>query len=189
MIIAILGGGSNMLDSANAQNFEYHPRFGVIRLDDEVRTAIKKFPNLASCLKSNSAKDGKPNLNDIDWDKIENDGDAKVCLFMIFEQLKNSEKVKIWLARQGFKPFGPSQIARLYKDEALLFNLEESLIGQNLIGLTGSWSLQGQYPKFPTSGFRYYYRRVLSRSQTIGVTWFPDGKLMDISVSYDSIFN
>ncbi|MCR4376475.1 MAG: hypothetical protein NUV50_00065, partial [Rhodospirillales bacterium] len=168
---------------------EYHPRFGAIALDDDVRAAIQKFPDVVSCLKPDAIKNGEPDFDAIDWHKIRNDGDAKVCLFMIFEQLGGPEPVKAWLGRMKLKPFGPGQTVQLSPSEARYFGYEGAIADQPCIGMSALWSLEGQYPIFPTYGIRRYIRRVESTGQTFGVRWFPDGKLMDVSVSYNSIFN
>lgn len=177
--------------SAYATEIEYHPRLGAIPLDDEVRVALKKFPDLASCLKPGAVKDGKADLNAIDWDKIRNDGDAKVCLFVIFERLAGPEEVKAWLTNQGFSAWGPfkrrSSPSVLesfgYDVSSKVYNSYKNL------SVGGGWSLRWHFPKFPTGGFARYYRPVLSRAQNIGVTWFPDGKLMNVRITYQSIFN
>ena len=164
---------------------EYHPRFGVIPLDEEVRAAIEEFPDVVSCLKPDAIKNGVPDLDAIDWHKIRNDSDAKVCLFMIFEQLGGPEPVNAWLGRMKFKLFGPSEVSWLTPDEEKHFGYES----QSIIGLSANWSLDGQYPIFPTYGIGKYIRRALSRAQIIEATWFPDGKLMEVSIVYNSVFN
>jgi len=166
-------------------DIEHHPRFGAVLLDDEVRAAIQKFPNLASCLKSGAVQNGVPDLDAIDWHKIRNDGDAIVCLFMIFEQLDGPEAVKAWLERKGLQVDGPNDTARLSVGGARHFGYEY----QRVPGLYAKWSLEGQNPIFPTDGFGKYRRRLFARSQKISVTWFPDGSLMEVRIHYSSIWN
>jgi len=189
LVAILLGILSIMVKPAHAVDIEYHPRFGAIPLDDDVRAAIQKFPDVASCLKPGAVKDGGPDLDAIDWHNIRNAGDAKICLFMIFEQLGGPEPVKAWLGRMKFKPFGPIVIGGLSRSRAKYFGYEYAVGRQQYVGVTASWSLEGQYPIFPTRGVWRYITRVMSTGQTIGAAWFPDGKLMQVSISYNTIFN
>lgn len=194
----LLGMLGMMAEPAHAVDIEdhpeylpqYHPRFGVIALDEEVRAAIEEFPDVASCLKPDAIQNGVPDLDAIDWHKIRNDGDAKVCLFMIFEQLGDPESVNAWLGRMNFKPSGPFNDGGISLDQTRYLGLEDSVLTElRVISVTARHSLEGQYPIFPTHGVWKYLRRFLSTAQSVGVLWLPDGRLIDVSIFYDSPFN
>lgn len=164
----------------------YRPGFGAMNITLGMKKAIKEFPDVSSCLKSNAAElatEAVPALYHIDWDEIDTDDDAKVCLFRIFSDLRSPEAVMEWLRYQGFRAEGPIW-QRGGGSLMLQFGFD---LRARMPGVGGSWSLKdGQFPKYPTSGLWRYFVRLRAYSQRVGVKWFPDGMLMRVSVSYPS---
>lgn len=155
----------------------YKPGYGAMDITEGRAEAIEAFPDVQSCLKpapEDTAKD-IPALYHIDWDKIDNDDEAEICLFRIFKELGTPETVIGWLKYQGFETRGAVEVRG--GSSMLHFGYERRAM---TIANGGFWSLEGQYPKWPASGVMRYLRRWSGTSQSVSTQWFPDGKLMQV---------
>ncbi|MEH6548213.1 MAG: hypothetical protein V7701_17390 [Sneathiella sp.] len=180
-IMGILASGG--VSVAEDYQPTYRDGYGAMDITEGRAEAIEAFPDVQSCLKpapEDTAKD-IPALYHIDWNKIDNDDEAEICLFRIFKELGNPESVIGWLKYQGFKTWGPIKQG----SSATTMRRFGFDIRSNLDGYGGSWSLENdQFPKYPTSGLWRYFIRWRAHAQTVAAIWFPDGKLMRVSIGY-----
>lgn len=184
---------SILIQSTPVFDGDYHPRLGATVLDDQTLSALARFPDVNACLLGSGTAQGAADLNAINWNLIRNDGDAKVCLFMIFEGLNGPEEVMLWLENQGFRTWGPIDQGRIRESELRQFDFDvtdDFVKNYRNLAVGGSWDLTlVNGARYPTWSLMKYVRIVASRSQTISATWFPDGRLRSIKITYDSTLN
>lgn len=74
-----------------------HPRYS------DFRRALRRFPNVRSCLIEAEREKRRPDLRQIDWGLIENGQETHVCVFRIASSIEGVEGIKTWFRSQGFR--------------------------------------------------------------------------------------
>ena len=79
---------------------EAHPRWS------DFRRAIRNHPDVDSCLEEDQRGTAEPDLLAFDWNNIGLGYAPNVCLFRVFQSLREPELIEAWLLRQGFRTLG-----------------------------------------------------------------------------------
>lgn len=80
---------------------ETHPRWS------DFRRAIRDYPDVDPCLEEEQRGTAAPDLLAFDWNGISLlRYAANVCLFRVFQSLREPELIEAWLLRQGFRTWG-----------------------------------------------------------------------------------
>lgn len=83
----------------------------ILNIDDpSVNTNIAKrlypvmrtYPNLESCISNENPESEKLIDAKVDWSRIKSDNGASVCLFRLFDAMRDPEIVADWMATNGF---------------------------------------------------------------------------------------
>ena len=142
-------------------------------LNAPVKVALMNFPDAASCLEDAGSDQSMGRLKKLDWDKIDNDAEATVCIFRLLATYPDASYATDWFEAQGFK-------------------LSQGFRGPSpLTGQDGSWYVNGYHsirekgPKFPTRGiFRRTFRSI-AYGMDVNATWTRDGRrLLWVEISY-----
>lgn len=75
---------------------ENHPRH------EDYDRALRRFPDVRSCLTEDERNKPQPDLREIDWDEMRNVRDVDVCVFRIASSIQDVDRIKNWLRHQGF---------------------------------------------------------------------------------------
>jgi hypothetical protein len=84
---------------------EDHPRYG------DYRRALRRFPDVRSCLIEREREKPQPDLRRIDWDAIQDIQEIEVCIYRIVTSIGDIEIAKLWLRYHGFTV---GQLTRIY---------------------------------------------------------------------------
>lgn len=89
---------------------ETHPRWS------HFRRAIRTYPDVDPCLEEEQRGTAAPDLLAFDWNGIRYTAAIEVCLFRVFQSLRDPELIEAWVLRQGFRTsgFGDYLIGRSY---------------------------------------------------------------------------
>ena len=79
---------------------ETHPRWS------EFRRAIRDYPDVDPCLEEEQRGTAEPDLLAFDWNGIRRGAAMEVCLFRVFQTLREPDLIEAWLLRQGFRTWG-----------------------------------------------------------------------------------
>jgi hypothetical protein len=74
-----------------------HPRYG------DYKRALRRFPDVRSCLTKEEREKPQPDLRQIDWDAVRNIKDIDVCVFRIASSIEDVEAIRAWLRYHGFR--------------------------------------------------------------------------------------
>ena len=111
MSVAFVGAGVFFLGMALADRIEYlfftediaspaiQDEFFRPLTVGELR-ATRRFPTVEACTIQDGRKDSLPN---IDWSRIHNSNEAKICIFRVLQLTGNVEQAATWLAAQGLR--------------------------------------------------------------------------------------
>jgi len=73
-----------------------HPWFS------DYRKALRRFPNVRSCLIEVERENPQPDLRQIDWGAIGNIREIEVCVFRVASSIGDIATIKLWLLHHGF---------------------------------------------------------------------------------------
>ena len=79
---------------------ETHPRWS------EFRSAIRSYPDVDPCLEEEQRGTAEPDLLAFDWNSIRREAAMEVCLFRVFQSLREPELIEAWVLRKGFRTWG-----------------------------------------------------------------------------------
>lgn len=77
-----------------------HPRWS------DFRRAIRTYPDVDPCLEEEQRGTAAPDLLAFDWNGIRYTAAIEVCLFRVFQSLREPELIEAWVLRQGFRTPG-----------------------------------------------------------------------------------
>ncbi len=75
---------------------ENHPRYG------DYKRALRRLPDVRSCLTTDERDKPQPDLRQIDWEAIGNVREMEVCVFRIASSIEDIETIKIWFQHHDF---------------------------------------------------------------------------------------
>ncbi len=64
--------------------------------------ALRRFPDVRSCLTTDERENPQPDLRQIDWGAIHNILEINVCVFRVASSIEDVETIKLWLLYHGF---------------------------------------------------------------------------------------
>jgi hypothetical protein len=129
------------------------------------KVAMMDFPDPASCLKEAETDDLSTNrLKEMDWDRIDNEDEAEVCMFRLLGSYENLSYATDWFEAQGFDVPPNFSSARPYIES------------DGTQRVTGGYSIQKNGPKFPTKGVIRRAFRSIPYGMSVDATWSKDGK-------------
>lgn len=112
----------------------------------DYKRAIRRFPDVRSCLTSDEREKPQPDLRQIDWDAIRSIPDIDVCVFRIASSADDLETINTWLR---YHEFSVAELARLYgkkcvpKDETdEIYYLSASLSRENFGKIIPRWWIE-----------------------------------------------
>lgn len=65
--------------------------------------AVRRWPDVRSCLIRSERKAEKPDLRKMDWGKMRRKEDIEVCLFRVAASLQSQEAMRDWFVSQGMQ--------------------------------------------------------------------------------------
>ena len=140
------------------------------------KVAVLDFPDPASCLQDGADDLSPDNLKRMDWDKIDNDTEAQVCIFRLLGSYQDMSHATDWFESQGFHVSDGWSSARPYKEP------------NGNLRVTGSWSIRENGPKYPTKGKIHRLLRSIPYGMSVNATWSGDGKtLQHVTVSFSTL--
>ncbi|MGO7050353.1 hypothetical protein ACCT07_34540 [Rhizobium johnstonii] len=129
------------------------------------KVAMMDFPDPASCLKEAETDDlSTDRLKEMDWDRIDNEDEAEVCVFRLLGSYENVSYATDWFKAQGFDVPNAFSSARPYI---------ESDGTQRVVGMH---SIRKKGPKFPTTGVVRWAFASIPYGMSVNATWSKDGK-------------
>ncbi|AIC28109.1 hypothetical protein IE4771_CH03015 [Rhizobium etli bv. mimosae str. IE4771] len=141
------------------------------------KVAMVDFPDPASCLrKAETDELTVDRLKEMDWDSIDNDEEANVCMFRLLGSYGDVSYATDWFKAQGFDVPNAFSSARPY-------------IGSDgTQRVVGMYSIRKKGPKFPTKGFVRRAFKSIPYGMSVDATWSKDGKqLLWVKTSYSTL--
>ena len=140
---------------------------------DEHKVAVKKWPDVRSCLIESERKKKTPDIRLIDWDQLYTVDEADVCLFRIFSSIGSVGGVIKWLEYHGFEIDGPHRpdVKKKFLGERVDYEYVNASIS------IGCGEVKA---KFPTCCLNSLWINFIAHGQTISSSWTMDGKLIDV---------
>lgn len=137
---------------------------------------LRRFPDAQSCLKDGVDAADPVDLFQLDWDRIERDDEANVCLFRLLAALGSMDKFIAFAKAQGF---GVSD--RDFNPESPYVERDGSL------RVSAGWSIRANGPRYPTSGLVRYLLAV-PYGMSVDATWAPDRKtLLWVNIGFSTL--
>jgi len=134
--------------------------------------AVKRWPDVRSCLVRSERSKETPDLRKINWWWIRTETAIEVCMFRIFTSLGTPEKAKAWFEAQGLHEVEIRQNnGRVVKDQFLVDQKSISVTAGNLPKHTGEVYVS-------TSIVTALLIRNFLQGESFGVKWIVDGPLI-----------
>jgi len=159
--------GFFLFSSLRAPEVRFHPNLSATIMDKETLAAARRLEGIDDCNATGDLSDFT-----IDWTRIDNTEDAKVCLFLLFENFDGPAEVLEWFNQEDFSTSGPS-LGPGDSSTMREFGYDPS---DKITRITASWDLASNPPKFGDSNAAHAFG--------VGVRWFPDGELMSVNAWY-----
>lgn len=141
------------------------------------RVAMMDFPDPVSCLRKAETDDlSKDRLKEMDWERIDNDEEANVCMFRLLGSYEDLSYATDWFKAQGFDVPNAFSSARPYIES------------DGTKRVVGMYSIRKKGPKFPTKGiFRRAFKSI-PYGMAVNATWSKDGKqLLWVNTDYSTL--
>ena len=113
----------------------------------------------------------------MDWDRIDNSEEAKVCMFRLLASLGRMDNSEEWLEAQGFRVSPISfNVSNPYEERG------------GILRVMASWSIRSKGPKFPT---RRPIKRLFSSipyGMSINTAWSADrSRLLYVGLGFNTL--
>ena len=119
--------------------------------------SVQRFDTVLSCLKENARGLQRPSLGAFDWDRIDTDEDARVCLFRIATSYATIDDVENWMRSQGLT------IARRMFDERAR--------GGARTLVTGVWPIREKGPLYRKNMLQGWLNGLTAWGQSVSVDY------------------
>lgn len=140
------------------------------------KVALMDFPDPRSCLENAMEELSPENLKRMDWDRIDNEAEAEVCMFRLLGSYEDISSASDWFEAQGFRVADGFSSALPYVEY------------DGTLRVSGSYSIRKNGPKFPTRGFVRRLFRSIPYSMNANATWSPDGKqLLGVRITFNTL--
>ncbi len=134
-----------------------HPRWR------QYRKAIRKFPDVQSCLAKEEQMKENPNLLKLDWKRVGYGSSAEVCIFRISRSLGTLDRIQSWMSYHDFRVVGYSR----YRSE----NFVPTRVNQPVGNVAGYWSVEQYRERNPTLLWRFFeFDLIYSYGIVLGVS-------------------
>ena len=155
------------------------PPFQVMQrrgLTGTYKVALMDFPDPRSCLGNAMENLSPEHLIKMDWDRIDNEAEAEVCMFRLLGSYEDMSFATDWFEAQGFQVPNGFSSARPYVER------------DGTLRVSGSYSIRQNGPKFPTRGFVRRLFRSIPYSMIANATWASDGKqLLGVRITFNTL--
>jgi hypothetical protein len=141
------------------------------------RRAVRRFPDVQSCIADSQRAREQPDLTKFDWSKFENSKFAEVCLFRIATSYQSAQAFESWLGNQGFS-VGSGYILGYRSDRNYPNSLDFQVYGRWDVNKQGALIYADKKKKDEIE--RYI------RSYTVTLEIRVDVGILQISAGYDS---
>ena len=151
--------GGRIMDSS-------HPQYG------KYRNAIRKYPDVLTCIDKKKNGNAEPNLLDFDWKNVGRQAETEVCLFRVMTSLQLDSSVQDWLRYYGF------QVGELYQ----MFRPEYTphFVSQPIAQIQADWTAK-QYRQMRPSLFAKILGIDMILSYSVIVQFSQNHKVVGIS--------
>ncbi|WP_145974801.1 hypothetical protein [Ruegeria atlantica] len=112
------------------------------------RKAIRKFPDVQSCLAKEEQKKENPNLLKLDWEGGGYSSGVELCIYRISRSLVTLDRVQSWMSYHDFRVVGYSR----YRSE----NFVSTGTNQPVGNVSGYWTVQQYRERNPTLLWRFF---------------------------------
>jgi len=120
--------------------------------------SVEKFANILSCLKGEARVLHKPSLGDFDWDQIDSDEDAQVCLFRLATSYATIDDLENWMESQGLRV---NRRIVGYIDAA---NAPETIVNAN-------WPIKEKGPLYRSNMLQGWLNSLTAYGESLSVTY------------------
>ncbi|WP_237358592.1 hypothetical protein [Rhizobium etli] len=147
------------------------------KLTASQKVAMMDFPDPASCLKrAETDVLSLDRLKEMDWDRIDNEDEADVCMFRLLGSYENLSYATDWFEAQGFRVFDNFSSAHPYIER------------DGTQRVAAGYSIRKNGPKFPTTGIVRRAFRSIPYSMIVNATWSKDGKrLIGVETNFNTL--
>ncbi|PLP56228.1 hypothetical protein CYK37_27200 [Mesorhizobium loti] len=140
------------------------------------KVALMDFPDPHSCLENAMEELSPENLKRMDWDRIDNEAEAEVCMFRLLGSYEDMSSATDWFEAQGFRVPDGFSSARPYADR------------DGTLRVSGSYSIRKNGPKFPTRGFVRRLFHSIPYGMNADATWSSNGKqLLGVRITFNTL--
>ena len=151
-------------------------KFGKPPKKNAYKLAIKRWPDVRSCLIDSERTKKKPDIRKLDWTQLRNKEDGEVCIFRIFSSIGSLEGARNWVKSQGYRVEG-------IKSANFMKFVRERGNGKffnSVIKIEKTVKEKQNVIRLAIIGKIYY-------SQSVGSVWLDDGKLIDVKIVLNSL--
>ena len=154
---------------------EKHPKA------NDYRKAIRRFPDVRSCLTTDEREKPRPDLRQIDWAAIDDIREIEVCIFRIASSIEDIETIKLWLQYHGFT------VGRMWQHfgKDYVPSYKTAPISQ----LPSRLSIEEFRKIVPRTWFTRLFGLELGRSYALYMEFSQNGQLVSVTSSLASKFN
>ena len=141
-----------------------------------LKVALMDFPDTRSCLDKSVTEPKGEALKLMDWEKIDNSIEARVCVFRLISSYGDSSKATEWLEAQGFHSVNSfsSTTPHIRRDGTLAIH--------------AVWSIRNNGPKFPTRGLIRRKFASIPYGMSVTTNWSDDGtELLSVGISMNTL--
>lgn len=152
--------------------------------------SIERFPEVKSCLTQSEQQKAMPDITRFDWRKINNDHDAKVCLFRVFSSIGDPKNADSWLKTQGIHTsYGVTQEPEpapkgLTPEEWFEWADTPDKDQRFLSSVVGSWSTKVCGAKYWSNPLQKKITETLTWGFSVGVEFTQGGKVWNVNLTH-----
>jgi hypothetical protein len=121
-------------------------------------SSVEKFDNVLSCLSQEARVLEKPSLRDFDWDQIDSDEDAAVCLFRVAASYATIDDMENWMRSQGLK------VNRRIVQHVSAIDGPETIVNAN-------WPIKEKGPLYRANIVQGWLNGLTAYGQSVGVIY------------------
>lgn len=129
--------------------------------------SILRFQSVTDCLLRAERRKPQPDLTAFNWDAINSNEDAEVCLFRIASSYETPEGMEKWLKLQGF------DISE-YNSKS-----NENVIVSATLNLSENW------PKYGSNFLYTVWIKIIAYSQSIDIAYDKNGDVFSVNIIFN----
>lgn len=133
------------------------------------RSSIARFPMVRDCLIEAERLNPEPDLAAIDWDQIDNDEQAEVCLFRVASSYGDAGAMEAWFKAQGLR---------------LHTRADGSFLRVPIYGVAGGRLIDEQGALYSSGWLNDLIIRIFAHAVTLSVSYTEDNQVYDTDAGY-----